>query len=789
MLPIQVPDDLARLPQWIYWQAEVTANDKLTKVPYQVDNWTRLAASTRPEEWSTFADAKRNFASANRSGTGFVFQAGGNIFGIDVDSIDKVAPADQEASMRLRALIHEHFQTYCEVSPSGTGRHYIGFGSLPEDFKSIKDSKYGIEVYDKERFFTFTGEVLDGRNELTDCGDALLDLAHTMRGAAEAARTVHLETDSRTIEEIYATVSGWTNGAEFIRLMSDPLTTTLSRYKQDHSSADLALTNYIATATKDADKAVELFRSSPLWREGGKGGYIPEQKYIDDYLLRLCFGKVWGENAVKEKLRDAMVAEGKAASDAIQEKAASVASAEGEGDATSFARQFGVDLPHLDASRTDCPMPPGIAGDFIRSIYESCYTPVPEFSVAVGMAFLSGVTGRAYRFQNNGLNAFFMVGAKSSTGKTQSINALQRLLSTLDNPQISERLYAISGKTVQGLHPYFEKAPAGAWITDECGAQVKALVEPTGQSDHELKDAINSLFDAAIPGKRWTPPASRTSAKEDKSITCLSAGIGWFTTREKIYSALNNNEIADGFLSRFVPVFYNKPMGEDNYNLRTEFPDHVKRTIATMWAIIQENDVKMPMEGVANTTGSVKVEITDDAKEALHQFSYAARNITRRAQNDHDILPDAFIAMSRVGVIAQRLAAVCAVMENPVAPVIQIEEIKWAIQLVGSRMLHVLELMATGEVGSGDSIEVPTIVRVMKRLIAQNGRRVPMAYMHDKLRQVNPFKDARIGPMNAVKQALNNMLDEGRLVKVVDTDGVQGRPGTYYMITGDLIWK
>lgn len=785
MLPRFVPEALARLPQWVYWQSEITPDGKPTKVPYQVDNWTRLAASTRPEEWATYADLEFNYVASNRTGAGFVFAPGGGVFGIDIDSLEKVAPEDQDASMRLRALIHEHFQTYCEVSPSGTGRHYIGYGALPEDIRSIKDSKYGIEIYDKERFFTFTGEVIDNRTELADCQDALTDLAHTMRGATVAAEAaVTHEDDARTIDQIIAEVSGWTNGGEFVQLMRDPITTTLSRYKQDHSAADLALCNFIATATKDQDKAVEIFRRSPLWRDGGKGGYKPEQKYIDDYLVKRCFGKVWGENVAKEKIRAQLAEEGKAAADAIKAKAE-----KHESDPTSFARQFGINLPMLDTTRKDCPFPPGKAGDFVRSVYEACATPVPEFAISVSMAFLSGLCGRAYRFNGSGTNSFFMVGAKSGTGKTQSITALQRLLGGLDNSLIADRLYAVSGKTVQGLHPYFEKAPCGGWITDECGAQVKALVEPSGQNDHELKDAINSLFDAAIPGKKWRPPASIRSQKEDKSITCLSVGIGWFTTREKIYAALNDNEIADGFLSRFVPVFYNGAMGDDNFDIRDEFPPEIKRTLNTLWAIISENDVHMPMDGVANSSKTVKVEARPEAAEALRYFGAEARNVTRRAQNEHDELPEAFIAMSRVGLTAQRLAAVCAVLDNPVQPVVTLEQVEWAIQLVGSRMLHVLELMATGEVGSGDRIEVPTIVRVMKRLIRQHGARVPMAALHDRLRLVLPFKEARIGPMNSVKQAVNNMIDEGRLIKHVEVDGTAGRPGTYYMATGDIIWK
>lgn len=788
MLPPYVPEALAILPQWIFWQSEVTKEGKMTKVPYQIDNWTRQAASTRSEEWNTLAVARENYNVSNRTGVGFVFAPGGGIFGIDVDSIDKVAPEDQDASLRLRALIHEHFPTYCEVSPSGTGRHYLGYGVLPEEVRSIKDSKYGIEIYDKERFFTFTGDVINGQTELTNCQEALSDLVHTMRGSAVAARgSYENTTDPRSVEQIILDIRGWSNGAEFGFIMDNPLPTVLARYKQDHSAADLAALNFIATATTDADKVVEIFRRTPLWREGGKGGYKPESKYIADYVLGFGCEKIWGENAIKERNRKLAADEGKAM---IQQMAETEAEKE-PGAGPDFAKQYGIALPMLDTFRRDVPMPPGTAGRFIKAIHDGCYNPLPEFAIAVGMAFLSGVMGRAYRFQGQGLNSFFIVAAKSGTGKTQHINSLQTQLAGLENPQIADRMYAVSGKTVQGMHMYFEKAPAGAWITDECGAQVKALTDPAGQSDHELKDAINALFDAARPGKKWSPPASRVSQKEDKAITSLSAGIGWFTTREKVYSALGDAEVADGFLSRFVPIFYEGAMGDDNFDPSEAFPDDVGKTLNLIWQIVQENDVHMPIDGVANSSKNVKVGIASDAAAALKSFGTEARNITRRAQNDNDDLPETFIAMARVGVTAQRLAAVCAVMDNPIQPVVSKDHIEWAIQLVGSRMMHILELIATGEVGGGVNKEFEVVRAAVKRILKKQPSPdgIRRSILLNALRQIQPFKNPR-GYRTGHEYAgstVDAMVKNGLLaLNIVETGS---RPAECFVPTNDPFWK
>lgn len=786
MFPPQVPVALQNRANWIYWQSQVMPNGRLTKVPYQVKNWTRQAASTRAEEWATLHDAAANFTAANRTGLGFVFNAGEGVFGIDVDDIDKVAPEDRDAAMRLRSMIHEHFPTYCEVSPSGTGRHYIGLGSLPEEVTAIKDSKYQIEVYDKQRFFTFTGVIHEAAftDQLVDCQSALNDLAHTMRGAAETNVKREQTLDPRTPEQVIHEIRQWRNGTDFSFMMDNNLPSILARYRNDHSAADFALANFICQATDDPELAVKIFQLSSLYRKDGKGGYTPEQKYIDAYLIKGCFQRAWSDKTKKESYQKALAEEGK--------KITAQLMREGEESRTTkgYAKQFGLELPYLDADNLEVQYPPGMAGNYIRAIHNACATPVPEFALAVGMAFLSGVTGRAYRFVGQGLNTFWIVGAKSATGKTQSITALQTLLGGLDNPMLGDRLYAVSGKSVQGLHAYFEKAPAGAWITDECASQVKAMVEPSSQHDFEMKDAVNSLFDAAIPGKRWSPPASVRSQREDKAITSLSVGIGWFTTIDKVKAALSNEEVADGFLSRFIPVFYTGMMGDDNHNQIFEFPPDVKATLAAVWSVVQENDMAMPMEGVANLKKQVTISINSDAKQALDLFANESRNVTRRAQNDDDVMPEAFIALGRVAVTAQRLAAVCAVMDNPIQPTITVEHVKWAIQLVGARMLHILEMLATGEVGRGEGIEVPTVVRIVKRVLAANRGKAPVGLVHDRLRAIYPFKDARIGGMNAAKQALNHLVDEGRIARVTDNpDGSRGRPITHYVPTDDPIWQ
>src|SRR6185437_10206208 len=79
----------------------------------------------------------------------------------------------------LAAAIVNGFATYAEVSPSGMGIKLFGRGSLTwRKGRKVKLSDgQELELYDRGRYFTMTGQVVPGAAAtLTNCGDALAAL-------------------------------------------------------------------------------------------------------------------------------------------------------------------------------------------------------------------------------------------------------------------------------------------------------------------------------------------------------------------------------------------------------------------------------------------------------------------------------------------------------------------------------------------------------------------------------------------------------------------------------------
>lgn len=775
-----IPHALRELDQWILWRTEYRG-DKPTKVPYNANNPREYANHADPETWASF-DMARDMAEAFGMGIGFVFKNGGGIFGLDIDSLKKVAVENTAAALKLREAIWNNFPTYCERSPSGAGMHYIGYGSLPEGIRGIKDSKYQVEIYDQVRYFTMTGDVIEGRTELVDCQAALSELALTFSPVADGEAYVSTgETDSRTVEEICFAISQWQNGKHFEFLMGVGATKQdiLARYNNDHSSADLALTNYIAHATKDINKAIEIFRRSPLWR-GTKGGYTTEEAYINRYLIQNGFALVWKEREKKEAQQRAHVEQGReiAARIAVKPKT---------------TNKYDLSLPAVDFSDDGMHLPPGAMGAFVKAVYDATFTPNLPYALAVSFAFISGIAGRGYRFGRSGCNTFFLVAGQSATGKTQTIDALCHLvqnvrgLTLMDRPPIT-RVITAAAKTSQGIYDQFAHVMAGVWYTDECASMLKSLTDPQTNGDHELKDGINRLYDAAVPGKLWQLSASRASS-DKKGINCLSMGIAWFTTLEKMFDSINVGEAKDGFLSRFIPIFYEGTLGADNYNQIENMPDNVEAQFRTLVSQVSMFDMVL----ASNPTGNnklIQVSIDADANALLQSFNEQAREIARRAQRASDPLPDVYVALSRIGTTAQRLCTVMAAMDNPILPIIRLEHVKWAIQFVAGRILDVIHRIESGEIGGGATVEVQTIVRIMKRLAPRYNGVVPAGVLRDRLRLVAPFKDMKGGQViSYINAALKSMEEEGRILSSIDKNDGRARPAIRYSMTNDKIWE
>jgi primase-polymerase (primpol)-like protein len=256
-MPIRIdhiPAEMRLRPHWVNWKQE-----RGTKVP--------LGSSTDPSTWAGYEAAK------SRGLLGFVF-AGDGVVGVDLDSCRDPESGElrPEAMAMVRAL-----NSYTEVSPSGTGVKVFLSGTKPSAMERCKwrapwrpvgeGKKAAIEVYDRARFFTVTGQVLPGFTTFRHAEKELVELLSDL----EQARTggEGLPTNP---------VAGAEVGDDKLVQMLTALPKTARTmaalwhaaerevYGGDESKCDFALLCAIARLTADAGQVQRVFEQSQFFK-------------------------------------------------------------------------------------------------------------------------------------------------------------------------------------------------------------------------------------------------------------------------------------------------------------------------------------------------------------------------------------------------------------------------------------------------------------------------------------------------------------------------------------------
>ena len=166
-----IPDELKREKRWCLYKI-ILRDGKNTKMPIMPNG--KPAKSNDRKTWNSYKDCMD--ALCKNQGTGLGFFLGDGYIGID---IDKVSDEIMEYSMDFNAAsmtanFLRGISTYAEISPSKTGLHFIGKGKVPGERKRYKN----LEIYDRDRFFTITGNILKDkdRSKIVNINQELLPL-------------------------------------------------------------------------------------------------------------------------------------------------------------------------------------------------------------------------------------------------------------------------------------------------------------------------------------------------------------------------------------------------------------------------------------------------------------------------------------------------------------------------------------------------------------------------------------------------------------------------------------
>jgi hypothetical protein len=260
-----VPAELLETPQWV---------SRRGKVPLDPKSGSNAKVNSDPEDpkkardtWGAVGEAISFAEREGLGGVGFVFSEDDPYCGVDLD--DCRDPETGNIAEWAQEIIDD-LDSYTEISPSGTGVHVIVRGVLPRSGKRGK-----IEMYDSGRYFTVTGEHLEGPPRTVEpAQQALLELHRKTFGDPDitGSPAAALEEDNqipRAIrklddDQILRKIQRSQHNLRFARLYYGGDT---SMHGGDDSDADLALCGALAYwSGGDRERMDRMFRKSSLMR-------------------------------------------------------------------------------------------------------------------------------------------------------------------------------------------------------------------------------------------------------------------------------------------------------------------------------------------------------------------------------------------------------------------------------------------------------------------------------------------------------------------------------------------
>ncbi len=122
---------------------------------------------------------------------GFVFHVDDPFCGVDLDNC-----LGEDGSVRpwAQGIIERFADTYMEVSPSGKGVKIWARGHLPANMGKVTIDTGGIEMYDRFRFFTVTGDrYRDAPPQIEDHADDVMRMFEAFRGGNATQQAIDID--------------------------------------------------------------------------------------------------------------------------------------------------------------------------------------------------------------------------------------------------------------------------------------------------------------------------------------------------------------------------------------------------------------------------------------------------------------------------------------------------------------------------------------------------------------------------------------------------------------------
>lgn len=763
---LNIPEELRARPQWAVASPE--------KMPLMVVDNQLVNAHVDGYEFMTFEQAA---SIAYRKGLhiGYIITDRDPYCCIDLDV--KAHTTQEEMDYYLQLV--KVYDSYSEFSRSGQGMHIWARGNIG------KGCRFGgLEVYSQRRFIISTGNVYNPK-PIEDRQELLEKLAIRIR-ANQAASNFTLEEQEAVYDdqEILERASYAENGDKFLALcrgewqeMGFP----------SQSEADLALMSMFTFYSESNEQCRRLFRMTALGQRkkaernqyldymiGLKRGQQLEQKELQATIERQAreFAERVSAPARAQDYYEQAVA---LTPERILQAKQAIAEMQSHHEEEPQHNQLSVALAKQEFEESELyqeaaglDWPPGFAGVIASFIYQASPRPVREVSIVATLGFLAGLFGKRYNISGTGLNCYIILVAKSGVGKEAMHSGISTIMRDCANPVLNQRISFTEFASGPALMKACEANHCFVNVLGEFGRKlVRMANDGTEGPMHTLRTAMTNLYQKSGHKSIVGGLGYSTQEKDVSSVHGIAYSMIGETTPNTFYESLTASMMEDGFMSRFNIVHYE--------GRRPEFNEkHLTKTPSIIIQAINNYTGDVVTDAARSLEAPQDVQVDDWSKKAFDTFNLECdRNINSTEDESYRQM------WNRAHLKVMRLAALLAVADNNLFPVVKKEHTLWALALVRKDISRMSDRIQSGDVGSGDESrekllgkmilkyiqEGPGYTHIRKVDLLHQSGLIPRSWLQTLAANRSSFRAHKMGYNRALDLTIKSFIDSGYLVE------------------------
>lgn len=424
------------------------------------------------------------------------------------------------------------------------------------------------------------------------------------------------------------------------------------------------------------------------------------------------------------------------------------------------------------ASHGALPPPPGFVGALAQFIYQQAPRPVPEVAIVGALGLMAGIAGRTWHIPGSGLNLYIVLVARSAVGKEAMHSGVAKIVAAAaaQHPVAGNFVDYSDFASGPALLKTCLATPCFVNVAGEIGHKFLAMAMDKDASMRSLRKMLTTLYSKSGPedvagGITYSNQESNVASAKGVSFSLIGE-----TTPSTFYESITDAMMRDGFMSRFCVIEYSGDRPEKN-------PCPMQRPPQALV------DHILPIISHANTAIATdrfqEVAFSADARARLDRFEEECDAAIHAAGDDENQRQ----LWNRAHLKALRVAALLAVGDNYLHPVVTAEQAEWAIMLMHHGIAAFARRIRQGEVGEGsDGGRERKVLDLCREFVLMPAEKlpaylkdgaalqrvgiVPRKFLQQRTQRLAAFERHKLGHTAALDMAIRSAVTNGSLMEV-----------------------